>query len=557
MSHKPQEILFVTNDGLVMNNGYSNHLQKGVIGLVDKGGENTKDGIPVVSTPSTEKNRKFEVRLGVADYPVSRNRSDKSWSTRSFSLNEIVDIKVTAPSLVNKVDEVWLGYDGINADTAIVLEQGETAIVDITLEGDGLGIIGYPESKAVLKFYITAPLEGAFTMQQIIEEAVEKFQKTKMYGDVPVTNFIEVTTINSEQPATLTGTTFKLYELNVPMEGISNNIAQVKAQYPLLDVKFDSEIGGMSKFVVAVQGTTVPAPFNVEKTTITLDCGEYDGSATTTTTIAWTPTEDCTAVQRTYTLQLPDTDCGENRLADLQAFYPELTITAGTSTNCQTVYTTTVLTNFVCEECSPILRDIFTVEAPQPFEFTAWEIAPSTYSPTALMGIRIKGKEFIVAGGEEYRDSLPFFHNFVKISATGGYPFAQYKNFGEFDGEAKYFKTTRKSYGTRPEALGMDYYEREERTRVYYTRTQRFVDDLFANTILGNESLLKPLSQYVMYTIQIQRGYFAQSFSQKNIEHFRYNILVEVGKHKKVEAWINNIATASGLPTVKAYEADV
>lgn len=558
MSHKPYELTFVTNDGLVMNSGYSNKLQKGVLGLVDRGGENTKDGIPVVSAPNTAKNRKFELRLGISDYPVSRSRSNKDYTTRDFTLADITDIRVSAPSLVSKVDEVWVGYDGINEDSAITLKQGETAIVDITLKGDGLGVLGYPDSKAVLKFYISAPLEGEFTMQQIIEEAIEKFNKTKMYGDVPVTNFIEVTPINSEQPATITGgTTYKLYELNVPMSGISNNIAQVKAQYPDLDVKFDGEIGGMTKFVVAVEGATVPEPFKVFQTTIDLECEEYNGSTTTETTIDWVFVEDCTATKKSYKIQLPDTDCGENRLADLQAFYPELTIEAGESTNCQTVYTTSVLTNFVCEECSPILRDMFSSEAPEAFEFTAWEVDASTYSETALMGIRIKGKQFIIAGGEEYRDSLPMFHNFVEITATGGYPFAQYKNFGEYNGEEGYFKTTRRSYGTRPEALGMDYFSQEERTRVYFTRDQRLEDNNFGNALLGNESLLKPLSQYVMYTVQIRRGYFAQSFSQVNVEHFRYNILVEVGKHKQVETLINNIATAAGLPTVKAYSADV
>lgn len=553
MSHTPQSILFVTNDGTVMNNGYSTKLTKGVLGLVDMGGEPTEKGLPVVSTISNEANRKFQMRLGIADTPISRNRSDKSWDSRSFTLKDVVNVKVSAPSLKQTVDEVWVGYDGINADTAIILKQGETAIVDVTIEGDGLGVLGYPESKTSLKFYISAPLEGDFTMQQIIEEAIEKFKKTKLFGDVPVTNFLDITPVNSEQPATLTGTDFTLYDLTVPFEGISNNIALVKVQYPELDVKFVSEIGGQSKFTVAVEGDTAPANFVITDTTILYDCGEYDGVTNTTRTFAWTEGETCTAVQRNISIQLADNDCGENRLSELQEFYPDLTIVAGTSTNCQTVYTSSVMTDFVCEECSPILRDIFSVELPQPFEFTPWELTAEQYSATALMGIRLKGKQFIVAGDERYRDSLPMFHSFVKITASGGYPFAQYKNFGEFEGEKNYFNVKRISWGTRPSALGMDYYNEEEKTRVYYTRTQRFCDNDFGNAMLGNESLLKPLSQYIMYTVQVKRTYFAQSFSQTNTEHFFYNILAEVGKHAQVEAFVNRIATASGLPTVQAY----
>lgn len=553
MSHKPQEILFVTNDGLVMNNGYSNKLPKGVIALAEKGGENTKDGLPLVDTPSTEKNKKFEIRLGIADRAVSRSHSNKAWSSRSFELKDIVDIKVSAPSLLSSVDEVWLGYDGINEDSAIVLKQGETAIVEINLEGDGLGVLGYEDSKLTIKEYIVAPTEGEFTMQQLVEEVVARINKRKVNGGVPLTNFIEVTPINSNNTE-VTGTEFNLYELNIPFLGTSNNIAQVKAQYPDFDVKFEGEINGVSKFYVAVEGETVPNAFNLVATTATMDCDETLNVDTTQTQFTWTLLETCVATQRAYTLQLPDDECGENKLEELQAYYPELTISIVESKNCQTVYSTTVLTNFVCEECSPMLRDIFTAEAPEPFEFTAWKADQSAYDATALMGIRVKGKEFIVAGGEEFRDSLPMFHNFVKVSVSGGYPFAQYKNFGEYNGEQGYMKITWISRGSRPEALGMDYFSREEKTRAYYTLTQRLCDNHFGNTMLGNESLLKPLAQYVMYTVQIRREYYAQSFSQTNVEHFRYNILVEVGKHNAVEAFVNRLATAAGLPTVQAYQ---
>lgn len=559
MSHKPQEILFVTNDGLVMNSGYSNKLNKGVIALADKGGINTKDGIPLTNNPSKERNRKFEIRLGIADTTVSRNRSDKSYASRPFTLSDIVDIKVSAPSLKHEVDEVWMGYDGINADTAIILKNGETAIIDLVLEGEAFGALGYADSKVSIKHYITAPLEGSFTMQEIVEKAIAKLQNEKLYGNVALSEYVDIYPINSENTA-LVGTNYEIYELEVPMEGTSNNIAQVKHQYPTLDIKFDSEVNGKSKFVVAVENPTEesvkPANFNVKGTTITLTCDEYAGSTETNTAFAWVKVGDATAINKTFNITLFDDECEGNRLADLQAFYPELTITKGATTNCQTVYSTSVITNFVTSSCSHKVRDILVAEAPQPFEFVAWKIAPASYSASALMGIAFKGKEFVIAGGEHYRDTMPMTHNFTKLSVSGGYPFAQYKNFGEFNGEKGYFTVKWKTRGTRPEGLGMDYFALEENTRVYYTRQQRLCNNEFGNLLLGNESLLKPLSQYVMYTVQVKRGYFAQSFSQTNVEHFRYNILVEVGKHKNVEALVNSLATAAGLPTVKAYSAD-
>lgn len=562
MSHKQQEILFATNNGLVANSGGSTKLAQGVFGIVDKGGVNTKDGIPLTNTFSaTPADRMFELRLGVSPSVATMNRSNKAYASRPFMLSEIADISVYAPSLKSSVDEFWIGYDGVNEDTAIVLENGQTAAFDITLSGQGIGFLGYPDGKITTKFYITAPTEGDVNMAELIEDAVDRYNKTTLVGGVPVKNYVEVTPINSTNPETATGTAYNLYTLTVPMDGTNANIGQVLAQYPTLDVKVDGSIGGQTTFAVAKTGAA-PTAFNVVTTTITLDCGEYDEATNTTTTIAWVLDDTCTAVPKTYTLQLADDECGENRLAEVQARYPELTITAVvqeegegedpdiTSVNCQTVYSTTVLSDFVCEECSPIIRGLFDSEAPEPFNFVNWVEEKPVYNPTALMGIRVKGKKTEFVGDEYMRGSIPFVYDFVRLNVAAGYPMTLSENINS---RKEPFSVKLISVGSRPESLGMDYYDFEERTRVYMTGEQSQPENLYRQRVLGMESMLKPMAQYVNYVIEIRPERFAQSFSSMKKEPIRYSIIAEVGKHKQLETLVNALATAAGLPTVQAY----
>src|SRR5690606_26016472 len=82
---------------------------------------------------------------------------------------------------------------------------------------------------------------------------------------------------------------------------------------------------------------------------------------------------------------------------------------------CQTVYETTVITNIVCEDCDPIFTDLFVSEAPEPFEMVDWVKEAKTYSDTALMGIRFRGKKTILAPDESTKDGVPFYNSSVKL----------------------------------------------------------------------------------------------------------------------------------------------
>ena len=657
-SHAPQTLFFVTNEGSVATSGGSTRIAKGQIGLVDKGGAPTAAGIPVVTSVTsiaTDRNRLYELRLGIAPLTPTRSQSNKAYSTVPFKLSEIVDVHVNYPKMGVSVDEFLIGYDGINASSALVMSNGDNEVIDITLFGEAIGMLGYPEAKVTVKLYLEAPNTGSFTMHQIVEEGVKRLKNVTLVGGVPITNYIDITPVNSTNISLATlqqndiPQTF--YKLTVKDKGNHTALGLVQAQYPTLVVKRESYIpgageAGVSTYVVI--GSALPAAYSLSAAVLAdANCdGIPDVAAPVTSTIAWVAGATCAAIQKTYTLQLKDDDCGNNKLAAVKAAYPELNIlvdtvspswtqsvtaTVGTSgvfsisvggvaysqayatsmaatvtawlathganittatgavatnpsagvitftdlsegftpvalgatntftatvgalTNtgtattgaCQTVYRTEVTSNVVCEECSSVLRDLFITVDPAPFQGVHWVAAPTTYSSTALMGIRLKGKVNILAGGEEYRDELPFVYSSTRLSIANAAPGMVSESFSM--GTNGRFKVKLLSIATEPEAVGGQFYDVEERTRVYFENRQRLAGNNYGKLVLGQESHLKPLSQYVDYVVSVRTNRFAQSFSGEVVENFDYHILVEVGKASAIHGLLTTLAAGNGI----------
>lgn len=656
-SHAPQSLFFVTNEGSVMTNGYSTRLAKGQLGIVDKGAEPSSLGMAVTSTittPATDRNRLFELRLGITPLTPTRSQSDKAYSTVPFKISEIVDIKVNAPKTGSSVDELIIGYDGINANSAIVLANGDNEVIDITLSGEAIGMLGYPEAKVTVKLYLEAPNTGTFTMHEIVEEGVKRLKNMELLGGVPLLNYIDVTPVNDGNTNVVSGTDFAFYRLKVNDKGNHTALGLVQAQYPAYVVKREAFTpgaadAGISTYVVVAPATATLADYSIEVATLAdANCDGIPEITTNETLVAWVEGDTCAAVAKTYTLQLKDDECGQDKLAELQAFYPELTVlvdtnspnwkrvvtltgssgnaglvingttyttafdtnltttalnfvtahaaailadtgavvTASTTTivitdasnsfptitavsdgltesistpvnvgtektgACQTVYRTVVYSDIVCEECSPMLRDLFVTEAPSSFEGVSWVEAPTVYDEGALMGIHIKGKVNILAAGEEYRDDVPFVYSSTRLSVSNEAPGTVTESYNS--GTNGRFKVKMLSIASEPEALGAHFYDLEERTRVYFENRQRLVGNNYGKLVLGQESHLKPLSQYVDYVVRVRTNRFAQSFSGEVVENFDYHILAEIGKHAAIQTQLNLLAVAAGIPTVSA-----
>lgn len=538
--HKPTERLFVINNGLVKTSGGSTQLAKGVLAVANRNLPNTVTGVPLVNTFNATGN--YEIRYGAVD-TNARGKSNLSWRSLPFGIDEIIDIKASAPKAGSATDEVWIGYDGINEDSALTLENGQTVEFDVTLKSEAFAILGYKDGEYVHKIVITAPAEGDINMQALVNQAVEELKEVTLPGGYPLTDYLTITPIDSTRPA-LTGTAATVYTLKVPGSFISNEQALVENQFP--DAKFVGSANGVSEYKVV--RATAPSAYTIPTVNVTEDCLDFVVVAGDTASIAWVAGEVCRTTVQEYQLVLADDQCGEQRTAELTAFYPNLVIEAGESENCQTIYTTDVVTNFVCPECSPIILDLFTSEAPLPFDMISWTTVEPAPNPDALMGIRFEGKQIISMADAPYDKFVPFIYDFVRISVAGGYVLTVAENFPIRKDRYK-ARLIRRGYN--PEALGYTFRDLEKQTRVYYTNQSGHCD-VFAEYITGEESLLKNGAQYIMYSITIRRKRYSQSVSQTHEQNVKYDLLVEVGKHTAVETLVNAMATAAGLPTVTA-----
>lgn len=270
-------------------------------------------------------------------------------------------------------------------------------------------------------------------------------------------------------------------------------------------------------------------------------------------TVVWVEGETCKVDTESYTITLKDTECGESRLAELRAAYPELTITEGATSesDCQRVYTATgIPTNIVCEECGDIFRDLFVSEAPKMFGATSWVKAEKTYSGLAKMGIRVRGKRASIAGDEYLRDDMFFFDGSVEISLVGGYP--TYTNESYLYGTNDRFTVKYFSRKADAQNLGGNLRKFEEEAQMHFRGRDRYVGNNYAKIATGQETRLEPLAQYIVYSITIAPHKYVSNFQQPQNGAFTYHFIVPMGKQEAFEGVVNKLASAAGLPQVQA-----
>lgn len=373
-------------------------------------------------------------------------------------------------------------------------------------------------------------------------------------------------------------------------------------------------------------------------------------SNSTTTSTAWVDSQTCYASTESYTIQLADGECGQSRLAELQAAYPDLVIEEGQATGnatraltltgtsgtanvnvagtnylatfatdltttaanfvtthgatilaatgltvtsagavitftgaaegfpaisianattnlagtlaaidfvvnaaaggCQRVYSTTVVTDVVCDECDPIFVDKFISEAPEDFDFVSWIPVPKVFDENALMGIRLTGKPFIVDPEEWLIDEVPFYETSTRISVAGGYIQEVNWSLSQYN---EIFPVKVLSFAEDRDHLGYNLRIKEVEARTYFDGDLGHRGNNFAKYLLGEESVINYRSQYVDYAITVKDNGYAQGFASSMDTAITYHLHVEVGRHLGAENLVNEIAAAANLPAVQAF----
>jgi len=747
---------FAILNGATMTAGGSLNLAKGQVGVFSmKEADANGNGQKAISSfAGRNKNENYVIKVGRGNLSNSRSHSNKAMSSVPFSLNDVKGVSVSVPERTEQeVDDVILGYNGIDPETAITLIRADRKKITVELSGELIGMYGYPDNKVITsvyldpeKFYGTEVCEAgdnceAINARPYVLEAIEQLRRFQLRGGVEMQEVVDITPVELSTGGTEPETEDRFYQtLTIQDMGDQASVASVQSRYPENKIVLKERQGLTSIYETVTETNTLltayVAPFT---TTLIKDCEdcpagytevaggflysvkiEDDGADLSTTVddlagfvagtvvkvgqdggvgsytliltaeltdaqkttfltatpvkgtaeitllgevsdvctgvapagVAWVLGDTCEVSVQLYTITLADNECGENRLAELQAHYPDnniviadapslnsaqtvtLTGTSGTAnitvagtaylatfatslavtatnfvsthgaalladkgvtvtangavltfthattafpaisianatTNlagtvgavavvdlpvtggCQTRYQAEVITNMVCEECSPIFQDFYVSEEPRPYEGNEWKIVESPEPTTSLMGIRFRGKKLEIRSNEYLRDKIGFTDSSVMIRVSGGHLDEVREGIGELKDEP--MAVTYLSTWKPRTHLGGNFQWLEARDRVYFTGEEAHMSPLTRVLFTDEESVLDQSVQYVDFSIEVCRSTFAQQPALKHGETFIYHILAQVGQHKPVENLLNSIAGAAGLEGIRAF----
>ena len=418
---------FFIIDGKVKTSGGSNHLAKGQLAAVHQS-KGTADGLKVLSTFAGEpKDQKFiTLRVGKEKKTPGRSYSDKDFSTVPFSLNEIVELSVSAPKITEHiVDEVVIGYDG-TPGSELTFKTGDAYFrLALELKGGAIEWRGGKNDTEFVAINVEIPACDPFDTcdtctncnsvdaKAIVMEAVERLRRKQLTGGKTVADFIDITPVLScDNDVTATLIPYNFYTLNICDTGDDSAKAVIQAQYnsPVKRVNrkgststyeilatsapsgaffkvasfmpgcdtcppsYSTQVGGyVYAFTIEDDGTSLTTttiftslPGYITDTLVksgnSAGVGFYTAAftsklsdsaissflggtaprntatvelvgkvsdlctSTSTSTIAWNLDRTLNAVKESYSIWLPDTNCGESRLEELQSVYANLTV---------------------------------------------------------------------------------------------------------------------------------------------------------------------------------------------------------------------------------------
>lgn len=272
----------------------------------------------------------------------------------------------------------------------------------------------------------------------------------------------------------------------------------------------------------------------------------------TITTIPWSACGSCEVSTAGYFITIPDDECGNSRLAELRAFYPDLTITNyGTPAGCQHMFQTTVVTSQRCEVCDPVFEDFFRSEPPADFEGRKWVPIPdaTTPDPTCMCGIRFEAKDFVFDPGQCFEDMAGYIEDSVRISVSGGYP--DDDKLGDLYSTEPLHTEYISKWAPRTH-LGGDLRPDEEIGYAYFNGTPKHsVKNRAARMFLNEQSRLEGSVQYADYAIYLYPRQRANMMADTEYKDVAIHIAVEYGAHEGVEEFVNMLAAAAGIKPVK------
>ena len=310
--HKPYDRHFVST-GAVKTEGGSLNLALGQLGVFKVNTKHNAQGLEALSNfKNLSKKEKVEIKVA--------NNTNVVSSTHPFEIGKIKGLRVSAPQKTEQtVDEVIIGYNGLDESTSITFGVGEFKEINLRLSGEKVGLLGYPEGFVNLtipldtkrcSYYAKDKCNGncdecaPVNPLPVLLAGFQRFLNTPLKGGVKVTDLIEYDLIKKCTGAatTLNKVEYKFYELSIVDSGTLEALSAVQSQYPKEKVVRKSRKGNTTTYEILrpSAGVTALAKFKRGADSFIKDCKEC--------VAGWNPVEGGFL----YTLQTEDENPNTN-----------------------------------------------------------------------------------------------------------------------------------------------------------------------------------------------------------------------------------------------------
>ncbi|XAI97412.1 hypothetical protein [Leptolyngbya phage Lbo-JY46] len=257
---------------------------------------------------------------------------------------------------------------------------------------------------------------------------------------------------------------------------------------------------------------------------------------TTPTTTAWTLVETLQKFSKTYRVTVADSVCGTTRLADIQAAYPDLTVSlVDADGDCVHTYEATVESNCVPISCS---LDEVKFTAPVPFEQSRWVEVPGTSTANCLCGIKIETAFVNRITNECTYDHFSYEADPVHIHVSSFDP--DYNN-----------SPSRKEWNVKqiqsiqyPAGHGVEIRKWEQRSKSYDLRERSH--NPVVREIEGSEFIADPNKFYDEYVLEFDFDYKTGGWSEKYVDSYHLFFYFPEGNGKTFETAINAYIASVG-----------
>lgn len=259
---------------------------------------------------------------------------------------------------------------------------------------------------------------------------------------------------------------------------------------------------------------------------------------TTPTTVAWVEGESLVKFEKTFTITLKDSVCGDSRLAELQEAYPNLVISELSATDCVRKYTTTILSNCVSEGCDPGLPKW---EAPNAFEGINWVGGASAAGDGTVWGVKLESNYIDIIADECAFDFWNYDADPMVIEVS-----QHSQDYNDIPTMcASEWAVTEIQALKLPIGVGARVREEE----AFFKGYERKYRDCNPIVRAYQDSVLQadPHKFYDQYTLQFKFDYHQSWFSEKNTDIYRLEFYFPEGTGKEFEKVINGYVQSAGL----------